>query len=142
MKRKSTYRFQKRIARHHIESVLAGGLASVNPVFMGPFLRVPMPKSTMVGRICQGLMPFLTTSRSMAGCQWGDPYTVLPLRCSSRYSSTQKYKERTSDAEVYARSGCGVYSRDRRQHKPRDERETPCECFELCRRYTHRHGIL
>jgi hypothetical protein len=47
-------------------STIRGGLASVNPVFMGPSLRVPMPKSAMVGRIFQVLMPFLTTSRSKA----------------------------------------------------------------------------
>jgi hypothetical protein len=47
-------------------STLRGGLASVNPVFMGPSLRVPMPKSAMVGCIFQVLMPFLTTSRSKA----------------------------------------------------------------------------
>jgi hypothetical protein len=49
-----------------IFSTLRGGFASVNPAFMGPSLRVPMPKSAMVGRIFQILMPFLTTSRSKA----------------------------------------------------------------------------
>ncbi len=47
-------------------STLRGGVANVNPAFMGPTLRVPMPKSAMVGRIFQALMPFLTTSRSRA----------------------------------------------------------------------------
>ena len=47
-------------------STLRGGLASVNPFFMGPSLRVPMPKSAMLGRIFQVFMPFLTTSRSKA----------------------------------------------------------------------------
>ena len=49
---------------------LRGGCANVNPAFMGPSLglmdRVPMPKSAMVGRIFQILMPFLTTSRFRA----------------------------------------------------------------------------
>jgi len=40
--------------------------ANVNPALMGPSLRIPMPKSAMVGRIFQILMPFLTTSRSRA----------------------------------------------------------------------------
>ncbi len=51
-------------------ATLRGGLANVNPTFMGPSLRlmdrVPIPKSAMVGRIFQTLMPFLTTSRSKA----------------------------------------------------------------------------
>jgi hypothetical protein len=51
-------------------STLRGGLATVNPAFMGPSLglmdHVPMPKSAMVGRIFQTLIPFLTTSRSRA----------------------------------------------------------------------------
>jgi hypothetical protein len=51
-------------------STLRGGLANVNPAFLGPSLalmdRVPMPKSAMVGRIFQTLIPFLTTSRSRA----------------------------------------------------------------------------
>ena len=51
-------------------STLRGGLANVNPAFLRPSLalmdRVPMPKSAMVGRIFQTLMPFLTTSRSRA----------------------------------------------------------------------------
>ncbi len=51
-------------------STLRGGVANVNPAFMRPSLglmdRVPMPKSAMVGRIFQTLIPFLTTSRSRA----------------------------------------------------------------------------
>ena len=51
-------------------STLRGGVANVNPAFMGPLLslmdRVSMPKSAVVGRIFQTLMPFLTTSRSRA----------------------------------------------------------------------------
>jgi hypothetical protein len=47
-------------------STLRGGLASVNPALMGPSLRVPMPKSALMGRIFQILMPVLTTSRSRA----------------------------------------------------------------------------
>ncbi len=51
-------------------STLRGGLANVNPAFLRPSLalmdRVPMPKSAMVGRIFQTLIPFLTTSRSRA----------------------------------------------------------------------------
>ncbi len=51
-------------------STLRGGVANVNPAFVGPLLslmdRVPMPKSAVVGRIFQALMPFLTTSRSRA----------------------------------------------------------------------------
>lgn len=47
-------------------STLRGGLASVNPAFMGPALRVPMPKSAMMGRIFQIFMPLVTTSRSRA----------------------------------------------------------------------------
>ena len=51
-------------------STLRGGLANVNLAFMKPLLglmdRVPIPKSAMVGRIFQTLMPFLTTSRSRA----------------------------------------------------------------------------
>jgi hypothetical protein len=51
-------------------STLRGGLAIVNPAFLRPSFalmdRVPMPKSAMVGRIFQTLMPFLSTSRSRA----------------------------------------------------------------------------
>ena len=47
-------------------STLRGGLASVNPAFMGPALRIPMPKSFTLGRIFQVLMPLVTTSRSRA----------------------------------------------------------------------------
>ncbi len=47
-------------------STLRGGVASVNPVFMGPTLRLPMPRSAMVGRLFQALLPLLTTSRSKA----------------------------------------------------------------------------
>lgn len=48
-------------------STLRGGVANVNPAFMGPSLRLPMPKSAIAGRIFQTLMPFLTTSRSRVG---------------------------------------------------------------------------
>ncbi len=51
-------------------STLRGGVANVNPIFMGPSLslmdRVSMPKSAMAGRIFQTLIPFLRTSRSRA----------------------------------------------------------------------------
>lgn len=47
-------------------STRRGGLASVNPVFMGPLLGFPLPKSVMLARIFQMLMPFFTTSRSKA----------------------------------------------------------------------------
>ncbi len=51
-------------------STLRGGVATVNPASMGPALglvdRVPIPKSAMVGRIFQALLPFLTTARSRA----------------------------------------------------------------------------
>lgn len=49
-----------------IFSTLFGGLVSVNPFFLGPFLRVPVLKSALVGRIFQVFIPFLTTSRSKA----------------------------------------------------------------------------
>ncbi len=47
-------------------STLRGGLANVNPVFMGSLLGISMPKSALLGRIFQVFMPFLTTSRSKA----------------------------------------------------------------------------
>ena len=47
-------------------STLRGGVASVNPAFMGPCLSWPMPKSAIVGRIFQTLMPVFTTSQSKA----------------------------------------------------------------------------
>lgn len=51
-------------------STLRGGVASVNPVFMGPFLglmhRVSMPKSAAAGSLFQFAMPLFTTSRPRA----------------------------------------------------------------------------
>lgn len=47
-------------------STLRGGVASVNPAFIGPSLRIPMPKFAMAGRIFQILMPLFTTSRPRA----------------------------------------------------------------------------
>ena len=47
-------------------STLRGGVASVNPAFMGPTLRVPMPRAAVAGFIFQAFLPFLTTSRSRA----------------------------------------------------------------------------
>ena len=68
-------------------SKLRGGVASVNPAFMEPSLslmdRVPIPKSAMVGRIFQTLMPFLTTSRSKARLR------MTTYRCKS--SATMIY---------------------------------------------------
>ena len=45
---------------------LRGGLASVNPAFMAPALRWPMPRSTVMGRAFQLILPLITTSRSRA----------------------------------------------------------------------------
>ncbi|WP_231480471.1 DUF4334 domain-containing protein [Thiomonas sp. FB-Cd] len=51
-------------------STLRGGVASVNPVFMGPLLgladRMLMPKSPVAGRLFQVTMPLFTTSKSRA----------------------------------------------------------------------------
>jgi hypothetical protein len=51
-------------------STLRGGLASVNPVFMGPILslilRKRMPRSAAVGRLLQIAMPLFSTSKSRA----------------------------------------------------------------------------
>ena len=47
-------------------STLRGGVTTVNPALMGSALNVPMPKSAIVGRIFQTLLPLLTTSRSTA----------------------------------------------------------------------------
>ena len=47
-------------------STLRGGVANVNPGLMGSALNLPMPKSAVVGRIFQALLPFLKTSRSRA----------------------------------------------------------------------------
>ena len=49
-----------------IFSRLRGGFARVNPGLMGPALTVPMPRSAMVGRVFQTLLPFVATSRSAA----------------------------------------------------------------------------
>jgi len=47
-------------------ATLRGGLASVNPIFMGPLLRIPLPRSAIVTHISQVLMPLFSTSRSKA----------------------------------------------------------------------------
>ncbi len=47
-------------------STLRGGVTTVNPALMGSALHVPMPKSAMVGRLFQTLLPLLSTSRSTA----------------------------------------------------------------------------
>ena len=47
-------------------STRRGGVANVNPGLMGSALNLPMPKSAIVGRIFQALLPFLTTSQSRA----------------------------------------------------------------------------
>lgn len=51
-------------------STLKGGLASVNPAYMGPSLsmidRLPIPKSAAAGRLFQIAMPLFTTSSSKA----------------------------------------------------------------------------
>jgi len=51
-------------------SKLRGGLASVNPVFMGPLLGLMhgrlMPKSAAAGHLFQVAMPLFTTSKSRA----------------------------------------------------------------------------
>lgn len=51
-------------------STLGGGLASVNPALMGPALNwsdhIAIPKSAVLGRLFQAVMPLLTTSRSRA----------------------------------------------------------------------------
>lgn len=51
-------------------STLGGGVASVNPAFMGPALSLsacfPLPKSAFFGRLFQVVMPLLTTSKSRA----------------------------------------------------------------------------
>lgn len=47
-------------------TTLRGGIANVNPAFMGPSLNLPIPKSGILGRIFQIFMPILTTSRSRA----------------------------------------------------------------------------
>ena len=49
-----------------IFSTLRGGFARVNPGLLGPALTVPMPRSAMVGRLFQTLLPCLATSRSSA----------------------------------------------------------------------------
>ena len=49
-----------------IFSTLRGGFARVNPGLMEPTLTVPMPRSAIVGRLFQTLLPFLATSRSSA----------------------------------------------------------------------------
>lgn len=43
-----------------------GGLASVNPAFMSPALRWPMPRSAVMGKVFQLILPLITTSRSKA----------------------------------------------------------------------------
>jgi hypothetical protein len=51
-------------------STLGGGLAFVNPALMGPALRwsdhIALPKSAVLGRLFQAVMPLFTTSRSRA----------------------------------------------------------------------------
>ena len=47
-------------------STLRGGVAQVNPGLMSSALNMPMPKSAIVGRLFQTLLPFFTTSRSSA----------------------------------------------------------------------------
>ncbi len=63
---RSDYSLLQALAERRSYRFGLGGVANVNPAFMGPSLRVPMPKSATVGRIFQTLMPFLTTSRSKA----------------------------------------------------------------------------
>ena len=47
-------------------STRRGGVAHVNPGLMSSALNMPMPKSAIVGRLFQTLLPFFTTSRSSA----------------------------------------------------------------------------
>lgn len=51
-------------------STLLGGLANVNPACLGPLLnlgkRIPLPKSTVFGRIFQSIMPLFTTAKFRA----------------------------------------------------------------------------
>ncbi|MCE5210114.1 MAG: DUF4334 domain-containing protein [Deltaproteobacteria bacterium] len=51
-------------------NTLCGGVACVNPVFVGPSLsmidRIPIPKSPLFGRLFQVFMPLFKTSRSRA----------------------------------------------------------------------------
>lgn len=51
-------------------SKLVGGVACVNPTFMGLPLslsdRIPLPKSAVAGRLFQVVMPLFTTSKSRA----------------------------------------------------------------------------
>ncbi len=51
-------------------STLSGGVAYVNPAFMKQLLnlsdRIPIPKSTALGRLFQAVMPLFTTSKSRA----------------------------------------------------------------------------
>jgi hypothetical protein len=51
-------------------STSGGGVASVNPAFMGPSLglidRIPMPRSAVAGFFFQVAMPLFTTSKSRA----------------------------------------------------------------------------
>ena len=45
---------------------LRGGTASVNPAFMGPALRLPMPRAAIMGRLFQVVLPLLATKKSRA----------------------------------------------------------------------------
>ncbi len=47
-------------------STRRGDVATLNPAFMGPALRMPMPKSAIAGKLFQALIPFFTTSQSRA----------------------------------------------------------------------------
>jgi hypothetical protein len=63
-------RFESAEAVHPLLfSTLTGGIAYVNPIFMKPALKVPVPKSPLVGRFMQLIMPLIATKSPRAKLQ-------------------------------------------------------------------------